>query len=167
MSAPVVDYDHWFKDQEYGPGCYPNLDALIFLRQADQLLYLQNERFQAETMRVHETVAPTTATAYDITILSRRVPGYWRMILSVAKADRAWNDWYGDINTPHSLLGRWSRSKRILKDLVIKNQRAADLAAAEEENQEENGDNHGGDDEDQSDDEGEENGDEDEEETND
>ncbi|APA07192.1 predicted protein [Sclerotinia sclerotiorum 1980 UF-70] len=176
MSAPVVNYDQWFKDQQYGPGAYPNLDDPTFLGQGGQILYLQSLRFQAETMRVHETVAPTTATAYDITVLSRRVPGYWKMMLSVAKADRAWDDWYGEINTPRSFLSRWSRSKRNLKDLVIKNQRATDQAVAEEEYQEESGDNDEGDDrkeeeeeeedEDQSDDEdSEESNDEDEEES--
>ncbi|KAF7867287.1 hypothetical protein EAF04_005370 [Stromatinia cepivora] len=144
MSAPVVDYDRWFKDQQYGPGCYPTLDTLTFLGPADEMSYVQNVRFQAETMRVHETVAPTTATAYDITTLSRRVTGYWKMMLSVAKADRAWNDWYGEINTPHSFSSGWSRSKKNLKDLLIKNQCAADQAAADDEDEDQRKDENGG-----------------------
>ncbi|RAL62452.1 hypothetical protein DID88_005018 [Monilinia fructigena] len=85
---------------------------------------------QAETTRVHETVAPTEATVYDITELSRHVPGYWEMMLVYAKADRAWNDRYGNINGPRSFNSRWSRTKKSLRDLLIKNQRAADSAAA-------------------------------------
>lgn len=82
-------------------------------------------------MRVHETVAPTTATAYDITDLSRHVIGYWEMMLSVAKADPVWAASYGGTNTPRSFNSSWSRAKQHIRELIIKNQRAADQAAAD------------------------------------
>lgn len=82
-------------------------------------------------MRVHETVAPTAATAYDITDLSRHVIGYWEMMLSVAKADPVWAASYGGTNTPRSFNSSWSRAKQHIRELIIKNQRAADQAAAD------------------------------------
>lgn len=48
------------------------------------------------------------------------------MMLAVAKVDQAWDDWYGLITTPRSFNSRWSRSKKNLRDLLIKNQRAID-----------------------------------------
>lgn len=81
-------------------------------------------------MRVHETIAPTEATCYDITDMSRHVPGYWPMMLELATVDRVWRRLYGNITTPRSFNSRWSRTKKMLKDLIIKNERAADAAWA-------------------------------------
>ncbi|KAI9650671.1 hypothetical protein NHQ30_000692 [Ciborinia camelliae] len=132
MSAPVVprDYNSWFGQQHYGPGAYPPIGTLNFLGAAQRMQYVGILQFQAETMRIHETILPTAATAYDITTLSRHVPGYWRMLLAYSKADGVWNRLYGNINTPRSYNSRWSRSKKGLRDLLILNQRAADSDAA-------------------------------------
>ncbi|KAM0130151.1 hypothetical protein ACHAO1_008028 [Botrytis cinerea] len=135
MSAHVpvvsIDYNRWFKSQQYGPGAYPAIDTLTFLCRQDAAIYNARIRFQEETMRVHETVAPTAATAYDITDLSRHVIGYWEMMLSVAKADPVWAASYGGTNTPRSFNSSWSRAKQHIRELIIKNQRAADQAAAD------------------------------------
>ncbi|TGO21782.1 hypothetical protein BPAE_0201g00200 [Botrytis paeoniae] len=135
MSAQVpgytIDYNLWFKDQQYGPGAYPTIDNLPILCRQDAAIYNARIRFQEETMRVHETIAPTTATAYDITDLSRHVFGYWEMMLGIAKADPVWAASYGRINTPRSFNSSWSRAKQHIRELIIKNQRAADSAAAQ------------------------------------
>ncbi|TGO62260.1 hypothetical protein BCON_0021g00730 [Botryotinia convoluta] len=147
MSALVpmgtIDYNLWFKDQQYGPGAYPTIDNLPFLCRQDAAIYNAKIRFQEETMRVHETIAPTTATAYDITDLSRHVVGYWEMMLSIAKADPAWAASYGGINTPRSFNSSWSRAKQHIRELIIKNQRAADQAAADAADSIEEVDNEG------------------------
>ncbi|KAB8302791.1 hypothetical protein EYC80_006136 [Monilinia laxa] len=174
MAAPAVprDYNRWFIQQGYGPGAYPDSDWLDFLGVEEKRTYDGLLRFQAETTRVHETVAPTEATVYDITELSRHVPGYWEMMLAYAKADRAWNDRYGKINGPRSFNSRWSRTKKSLRDLLIKNQRAADSAAAasdteeeeeEEEEEEDDDDDNDNDNDNDDDDDDEEDEDEDEE----
>ncbi|KAF7913893.1 uncharacterized protein EAF01_000299 [Botrytis porri] len=135
MSAHVpvdtIDYNLWFKDQQYGPGAYPTIDTLTFLCRQDAAIYNARIRFQEETMRVHETIAPTTATAYDITDLSRHVTGYWEMMLGIAKADPVWAASYARINTPRSFNSSWSRAKQHIRELIIKNQRAADAAVTE------------------------------------
>ncbi|TEY31267.1 hypothetical protein BOTCAL_0811g00030 [Botryotinia calthae] len=131
VSLAPVDYNLWFRNQQYGPGAYPTIDTLTFLCHEDATIYNARIRFQEETMRVHETVAPTTATAYDITDLSRHVIGYWEMMLSVAKADPVWAASYGGTNTPRSFNSSWSRAKQHIRELIIKNQRAADQAAAD------------------------------------
>lgn len=94
-------------------------------------------------MRVHETIAPTTATAYDITDLSRHVFGYWEMLLGIAKADPVWAASYGRINTPRSFNSSWSRAKQHIRELIIKNQRAADEAADDAADSTEEVDNEG------------------------
>ncbi|KAF5878765.1 uncharacterized protein Bfra_000934 [Botrytis fragariae] len=135
MSAHVpvgnIDYNLWFKDQQYSPGAYPTIDTLPFLCRQDAAIYNAKIRFQQETMRVHETIAPTTATAYDITDLSRHVFGYWEMMLGIAKADPVWAASYGRINTPRSFNSSWSHAKQHIRELIIKNQRAADSAATQ------------------------------------
>ncbi|KAF7937845.1 uncharacterized protein EAE97_007641 [Botrytis byssoidea] len=147
MSAQVpvdtVDYNLWFKDQQYGPGAYPTVDTLTFLCCQDAAIYNAKIRFQEETMRVHETIAPTTATAYDITDLSRHVFGYWEMMLGIAKADPVWAASYGGINTPRSFNSSWSRAKQHIRELIIKNHRAADQAAADAADSNEGFDNEG------------------------
>ncbi|KAF7960572.1 hypothetical protein EAE96_000251 [Botrytis aclada] len=139
MSAHVpvgtIDYELWFKTQQYGPGAYPAIETLTFLSRQDAEIYNSKIRFQEETMRVHETIAPTTATAYDITDLSRHVFGYWEMMLGIAKADPVWVASYGGINTPRSFNSSWSRAKQHIRELIIKNQRAADQAAADAANE--------------------------------
>ncbi|KAF7892510.1 uncharacterized protein EAF02_000048 [Botrytis sinoallii] len=131
LPVGTIDYNLWFKDQQYGPGAYPTVDTLTFLCRQDAEIYNAKIRFQEETMRVHETIAPTTATAYDITDLSRHVFGYWEMMLDIAKADPVWAASYGGINTPRSFNSSWTRAKQHIRELIIKNQRAADQAAAD------------------------------------
>ncbi|THV46942.1 hypothetical protein BGAL_0347g00040 [Botrytis galanthina] len=139
----TIDYNLWFKDQQYGPGAYPTINTLTFLCRQDAAIYNGKIRFQEETMRVHETIAPTTATAYDITDLSRHVFGYWEMMLVIAKADPVWAASYGRINTLRSFNSSWSRAKQHIRELIIKNQRAADEAAADAADSTEEVDNEG------------------------